>query len=101
MRLCASCQRRHARHWPQLFLFDSCRRHVFQALLKTGSRAQKRKPDMNRPWRIPLLFQEQIKGPKNDPIARFDRFRRYQTNSENALAFEARTAAKKQLAAKL
>ena len=56
---------------------------------------------MNRPWRIPLLFQEQIKGPKNDPIARFDRFRCYQTNSENTLAFEARTAAKKQLAAKL
>ena len=31
-----------------------------------------------------LLFQEQIKGPENAPIARFDGLCRYQTNSKKA-----------------
>ena len=32
--------------------------------------------------RIPLFFQEQIKGPKNASIARFDGIGCYQTDSE-------------------
>ena len=48
------------------------------------------------PWisRPPLFFQEQIQGPQNAPVARFDGPGRYQSRSKNrAAAFKAQTLA--------
>ena len=43
--------------------------------------------------RLPLFFQEQIKGSKNAPIARFDGLCCYQTRSKKSLSRLARRAA--------
>ena len=48
---------------------------------------------MARFRRNALLFQEQIKGPENAPIARFDGLGCYRIGSENALVFSVRAAA--------
>ena len=43
---------------------------------------QVRKPETGQGWCVLLSFQEQIQGPKNASIARFDGLDCYQTNSE-------------------
>ena len=48
---------------------------------------------MARFRRNALLFQEQIKGPENAPVARFDGLGCYRIGSENALVFSVRAAA--------
>ena len=51
-------------------------------------------PPHPKPTRLLLHFQEQIKGLKNAPIARFDGLRCYQTRSESSDVFWVESAAK-------
>ena len=55
---------------------------------------QTRQGSAAQPKPLLLRFQEQIKGPKNAPIARFDGLRCYQTSSESSDVFWAESAAK-------
>ena len=63
---------------------------------KRSNAANVRKRKQAQPSPIPVLlrFQEQIKGPENAPIARFDGLGCYQTSSEISDVFRARSAAK-------
>ena len=59
-----------------------------------AANTRKRKEAQPSPSPVSLQFQEQIKGPKNAPIARFDGLRCYQTSSETSDVFRAGSAAK-------